>query len=97
MWRALRWSGGGPMGGRQDLVASLCAGEGYTRLKQRGAEAHFDVRTEHDFTALTGDARNALDNPTSALDLLDPFSLSSPSSRLIDANCISGPDELQTR
>lgn len=57
---------------RRDLRRGLCASDGsrgvetYVRV-----EAYFDVRTEHDFTALARDTRNALDNPTSALDLLD--------------------------
>lgn len=42
---------------------SFVSARGWPKLKQRGVEAHFDERTEHDFTALTGDARNALDNP----------------------------------
>lgn len=43
------------------LGRSLCVSDGRRRggLKQRGVEAHSDVRTEHDFTALTRDARNA--------------------------------------
>lgn len=69
-WRTDEW--------RRDLVVAFVPATGVDRggLKQRGVEAHSDVCTEHDFTALTGDARNALDNPTSALDLLDPFPLS---------------------
>lgn len=93
-WRALRRSGGEPDGWRQDLVAAFVSARGRRGWNSEELEAHFDVRTEHDFTALTGDARNALDNPTSALDLLDPFPLSSPSSHPIDVNCINGPDEL---
>jgi len=60
---------------RRDLVVAFVS-DVDGGLKQRGVEAHSDVRTEHDFMALTRDARDALDNPMSALDLLDPFLLS---------------------
>lgn len=78
---------------RRDLVAAFVSAMVDGGLKQRGVEAHSDVRTEHDFTALTRDARNALDNPTSALDLRDPFLLSL-SSHSIATRCLNGPDEL---
>lgn len=66
------------MASRRDLVVAFASAMVDGGLKQRGVEAHSDayIRTEHDFTALTRDARDALDNPMSALDLLDPFLLS---------------------
>lgn len=67
-WRSDEWR-------RRGLASWPLCQRWWTRFKQRRVEAHFDVRTEHDFTALTRDARNALDNPTSPLDLLDPLFL----------------------
>jgi len=92
-WLALR-SSGAPTSGCWHLApAFVSAGIGES-WKQRGAEARFDVRMEHDFTALTGNSRNALDNPTSVLDLLDPFLLFSPSHSIVASCCSSGPGEL---
>lgn len=64
----------GPTSGVGTCVVAFVPAMVVGGLKQRRVEAYFDVRTEHDFTALTRDTRNTLDNPTSALDLLDlPF------------------------
>lgn len=67
-WRTDEW--------RRDLVVAFVSAMVDRGLKQRGVEAHSDVRTERDFTALARDARNVLDNPTSTLDLFDPLPLS---------------------